>query len=66
MIMISVIVGMPVAMVGMSKCCEANDVYEETQNTDDEKLIEPMQLVSLPKTLESIKYNLHADEPGND
>jgi hypothetical protein len=30
MVMISVIVGMPVAMVGMSKCCEANDVHEET------------------------------------
>ena len=29
-IMVSVIVGMPVAMVGMSKCCKAYDVHKET------------------------------------
>jgi hypothetical protein len=44
----SVVVRMPMAVMGMSERCESDDVNEEPKYTDDEKLVEALQLVTFP------------------
>lgn len=63
-VVISVIVRMPVTMVCMTESCEAYNVYEEAQNTDNQKFIEPLEFVTFPKSFKGIKDDLYADKSG--
>ena len=60
MIVVSVVVAVP--MVCMAKGCKTHNVDEEAQDTDNQKFIQSLQLVTFPQALESIEYDLQTDK----
>lgn len=52
------------AMMSVAKRRQADDVDYKTQDTNDEKLIKPLQLMAFPKPLESIEDDLNANKSG--
>lgn len=63
MVVISMIVGMPMSMVCVSKGCEAYDVDEKAKDTDNQELVQPLQLMTFPQALKSIENDLYTDKP---
>lgn len=48
-------------MMSMSKSCKPNNVNHETKDTDDQELIQPVQLLALPQSFESIENDFYTD-----
>lgn len=51
------------AMVSMTKSCEANNVYKEAENANYQELIETLKFMAFPKPLERIEDDFYANEP---
>jgi hypothetical protein len=64
MIMSFVPMVVAVAMMRMTEGYKPYDVNDKTKDTDDQKLIEPLQLVTFPEAFEAIEYDLYTDKPG--
>jgi hypothetical protein len=63
MVVISMIVGMAVSVMCVSKGCEAYDVNEKAENTDNQELVQSLQFMTFPQALERIEDDLYTDKP---
>lgn len=62
MVAVSMRMRVIVAMMGMAKSSETDDVDEESKNADYEKLVKSMQFMPFAQAMEGIEDYLYADK----
>ena len=62
MVVISVIMRMSMPVVCMAKGCEAYNVDEEAEDTDNQKFVQSLELMTLPQPLKGIEDDLYTDK----
>ena len=57
---------MSVTMMSMPKRSQSNNVDEESKDTDNEELVQSVELVAFPEPLKSVEDNFYTDQPGTE